>query len=126
MYYMLQTALACYVISILIITFTELSNCKDISKKKEKKTMNKRYELNARINYDGAPDFTDEVERGICEGDVYAESEAAAIEAGINSLIGNIKANGFRAESDGESVAVYNEDDELVETYYDFSVTQIK
>ena len=88
--------------------------------------MNKRYELNARINYDGAPDFTDEVERGICEGDVYAESEAAAIEAGINSLIGNIKANGFRAESDGESVAVYNEDDELVETYYDFSVTQIK
>lgn len=85
-----------------------------------------RYEINARVNYDGAPDFSDDIERDICEGYVYAESESAAIEQGINSLIGNIRANGYDAETDGENVAVYDEDGELVETYYDFSATLIK
>ena len=126
MYDMLQTALACYVISILIITYTELFNYMDISKKKEKKTMNKRYELNARVNYDGAPDFSDRVERDLVEGYVYADSEAGAIETGIKSLVGNIEASGFNVESDGESLSVYNEDGEHIATYYDFSMTEIK
>ena len=89
-------------------------------------TKKKRYELNARVNYDGAPDFTDGVERDVCEGYIYAKNESAAIETGIKSLVGNIEANGYVAESDGENVAVYNEDGELIETYYDFFVTEIK
>ena len=88
--------------------------------------MNKRYELNARINYDGVPDFTDEVERDILKGYIYSRTEGEAIEKGIQTLTENITANGYEAEYDGESVSVRDENGEIVETYYDFSVKEVK